>query len=65
MEMVRNVCDRIIVMDSGRVVTCGAFETSGAGFRSHADLTGAAAMTALAAENIVTATAEEIVHGVS
>ncbi|RWI13075.1 hypothetical protein [Mesorhizobium sp.] len=26
MEMVRNVCDRIIVMDSGRVVTSGAFE---------------------------------------
>ena len=26
MEMVRSVCDRIIVMDSGRVVTSGAFE---------------------------------------
>ena len=26
MEMVRNVCDRIIVMDSGRVVTSGRFE---------------------------------------
>ena len=26
MEMVRNVCDRIIVMDSGRVVTSGTFE---------------------------------------
>ncbi|MGP2490765.1 ABC transporter ATP-binding protein [Mesorhizobium sp. PUT5] len=26
MEMVRNVCDRIIVMDSGRVVTSGVFE---------------------------------------
>jgi branched-chain amino acid transport system ATP-binding protein len=26
MEMVRNVCDRIIVMDAGRVVTSGAFE---------------------------------------
>ncbi len=26
MELVRNVCDRIIVMDSGRVVTSGAFE---------------------------------------
>jgi branched-chain amino acid transport system ATP-binding protein len=26
MEMVRNVCDRIIVMDSGRVVASGAFE---------------------------------------
>ena len=26
MEMVRNLCDRIIVMDSGRVVTSGAFE---------------------------------------
>ncbi|WP_167524632.1 ABC transporter ATP-binding protein [Mesorhizobium sp.] len=26
MEMVRNVCDRIIVMDSGRVVTTGSFE---------------------------------------
>ncbi|WP_210327845.1 ABC transporter ATP-binding protein [Mesorhizobium silamurunense] len=26
MEMVRNVCDRIIVMDSGRVVTSGSFE---------------------------------------
>lgn len=25
MEMVRNVCDRIIVMDSGRVVTSGSF----------------------------------------
>jgi branched-chain amino acid transport system ATP-binding protein len=26
MEMVRNVCDRIIVMDSGKVVTSGPFE---------------------------------------
>jgi branched-chain amino acid transport system ATP-binding protein len=26
MEMVRNVCDRIIVMDAGRVVTSGVFE---------------------------------------
>jgi branched-chain amino acid transport system ATP-binding protein len=26
MEMVRSVCDRIIVMDSGRVVTSGSFE---------------------------------------
>ncbi|WP_210325106.1 ABC transporter ATP-binding protein [Mesorhizobium silamurunense] len=26
LEMVRNVCDRIIVMDSGRVVTSGSFE---------------------------------------
>jgi branched-chain amino acid transport system ATP-binding protein len=26
MEMVRNVCDRIIVMDAGRVVASGAFE---------------------------------------
>lgn len=26
MEMVRNVCDRIIVMDSGKVVTSGRFE---------------------------------------
>lgn len=26
MEMVRSVCDRIIVMDSGRVVTSGTFE---------------------------------------
>jgi branched-chain amino acid transport system ATP-binding protein len=26
MEMVRSVCDRIIVMDAGRVVTSGAFE---------------------------------------
>jgi branched-chain amino acid transport system ATP-binding protein len=26
MEMVRNVCDRIIVMDSGRVVTSGTFD---------------------------------------
>jgi branched-chain amino acid transport system ATP-binding protein len=25
MEMVRSVCDRIIVMDSGRVVTSGTF----------------------------------------
>ncbi|MBZ9823063.1 hypothetical protein [Mesorhizobium sp. CA4] len=26
MEMVRNVCDRIVVMDSGRVVISGSFQ---------------------------------------